>query len=121
MTSKDLQLPESLERALDETVRRIVEIARPQAVILFGSYAEGRAKAHSDFDFLVIADTDDTGSLATDLYVALAHLARGRWQDFPPCDVLVLTPEEWAYESELPGIVVWRARKHGVVVYGQAA
>lgn len=39
---------------LDEIVSRIVEVAQPEQVLLFGSMARGTAGPHSDLDFLVI-------------------------------------------------------------------
>jgi predicted nucleotidyltransferase len=45
-----LSLPSDLNAALREAVRAAVEIAHPQAVILFGSWAEGTATAGSDVD-----------------------------------------------------------------------
>ena len=103
------------------TIERIVEVASPRAVVLFGSFAEGRPHRHSDFDFIVIADAEDTGALTGDLYEALADLTDGRWGEFPPTDIIVLTPDEWEHEAQLPGLVCSRARRHGVVVYRQAA
>jgi len=117
----DLEMPPDLRSALEETVQCIVEVARPRAVLLFGSYAEGRSHKQSDFDVIVIAETEDTGALTGDLYGALADLAVDRWDEFPPTDIVVLTPEEWDYEAQLPGLVCFRARRHGVVLYGQAA
>jgi predicted nucleotidyltransferase len=121
VTAEELQLPDSLRRALDETVRRIVEVARPQAVILFGSHAEGGARADSDLDFLVVTEAPDPSEVAQDLHLAMAELARGRTDTFPPADFVVLTPAEYEREAELPGLLVWRARRHGVVPYGHAA
>ncbi len=117
----DLQMPPDVRALLDEALQRIIEIAQPRTVILFGSHAEGRAHKGSDFDFLVIADTDDTGKLEGDLYGAMADLAQGRWKEFPSVDIIVLTPAEYEHEVQLPGLTVWRARRHGVVLYGQAA
>ncbi len=39
---------------LDDVVRRIVEVAQPEKVILFGSAARGETDIHSDLDVLVI-------------------------------------------------------------------
>lgn len=120
-TITELQMPQDVRKLLDEAVQRIVELARPQAVILFGSHAEGRAHKGSDFDFLVVADTDNAGKLESDLYGAMANLAQGRWREFPSVDIIVLTPADYERQAQLPGLTIWRARQHGVVVYGGAA
>ncbi len=42
------------EQTLNEAVQRIVDVAKPRRVILFGSYARGDADADSDVDLMVI-------------------------------------------------------------------
>ena len=42
------------QATLDEIVRRIVEVARPEGIILFGSAARGEMDRHSDVDLLVV-------------------------------------------------------------------
>jgi len=42
------------EEILDELVRRLVEAVHPKRIILFGSTARGRIRAHSDLDVLVV-------------------------------------------------------------------
>ena len=42
------------EETLQEIVRRIVETAQPERIILFGSAARGEMGSHSDVDLLVI-------------------------------------------------------------------
>lgn len=41
---------------LDEIVRRIVDVAQPEKIILFGSAARGEMGPHSDVDLLVVKD-----------------------------------------------------------------
>jgi predicted nucleotidyltransferase len=120
-TASELQMSPELRKVLDEAVERIVEVAHPQAIILFGSHAEGRSHPHSDFDLMVIVDSDATGELETDLYGAIADLAEGRWDEVPGVDILVMTPRLWAHEVQLPGLLCFRIHRHGVVIHGQAA
>ena len=62
----------SLDAALDLLVRRIVEIARPDRIIVFGSAARGDMGPDSDIDLLVIkTDVEHRGHLAQEIY---AHL-----------------------------------------------
>jgi predicted nucleotidyltransferase len=44
------------ERTLEEMVHRIVQVAHPKQVILFGSAARGEIKPHSDVDLLVVVE-----------------------------------------------------------------
>ena len=41
-------------KMIDELVRRIVEVAHPLRIILFGSAARGEMGLHSDLDVLVV-------------------------------------------------------------------
>jgi uncharacterized protein len=42
------------QKTLDEIIRRIVEVAQPEKIVLFGSAVTGRMGPDSDLDFLVI-------------------------------------------------------------------
>ncbi len=76
MTLDELNLPADLRDALDAAVAKIVEIAEPEVVILFGSWAEGRAAEDSDIDLLVVVDTEDRMSLFVKLRAALGRTVR---------------------------------------------
>ena len=41
-------------RVLDTVIERIVEVADPERILLFGSGARGEMGPHSDFDLLVV-------------------------------------------------------------------
>jgi len=71
MSVDSLNLPAALKAKLGEAVQRIVEMARPQLVILFGSYAEGKQHEGSDVDLLVVAETESRIELAVRLREAL--------------------------------------------------
>ncbi len=99
------------ERILQVMVARIEGIARPQRVILFGSRARGEASPNSDYDLLVIAESDEPRYCrAAPLYAALA--------DVPvEADVLVNTPAEVAEWSAIPQAFVTTVIREGQVVY----
>ena len=42
------------QAVLDRVIRRVVEVAQPEKIILFGSAARGRMGPHSDLDLLVV-------------------------------------------------------------------
>jgi uncharacterized protein len=42
------------QKTLDDIIRRIVEVAHPEKIILFGSAARGEMGPNSDVDLLVI-------------------------------------------------------------------
>ncbi|MFF7534500.1 nucleotidyltransferase domain-containing protein [Streptomyces bobili] len=51
------------DEEIDSIVGRIVEVARPERVLMFGSYAKGRATVNSDLDLLVVMPTDAPASM----------------------------------------------------------
>ena len=109
MTADHHNLPPEVQARLDEAVRRIVEIAHPQLVILFGSYAEGRAGEGSDLDLLVVAETDSWHRLSVQLRKALRPvLAPLRF------DLLVYPADTWEKDRRVPGFVAQEADRKGV-------
>ena len=99
------------ENVTQDIVRRLVEAAQPEKIILFGSRARGDARADSDFDVLVIKDSDDPRYRRdAPLYVALAG-------PDVPVDVMVYRPEEIHEWSEVPLAFITTAVHDGKVVY----
>jgi len=102
----------------DETLRlatdRLVEQFRPQRVILFGSQARGTADARSDVDLLVICPVDSKWENRRTLMVAMYRALRGLEM---ATDVVVLTPEEFERDRQIPGTVARPAWREGRVLY----
>src|SRR6266508_4490556 len=73
---------------IDRLIQRLVTSARPQKVIIFGSYAKGTATATSDIDVLLVVDTDLPMGVRAD---SLAPTLSPSWISV---DVHVYTPEE---------------------------
>ena len=73
---------------IETIVARIVMIARPERVLMFGSYAKGRTTARSDLDLLVVMP-NSTSALPrpSDLEPYLGGRA-------VPIDIHVVTAEE---------------------------
>ena len=97
---------------LADIVRRVVEAAQPDKIILFGSAARGEMGPDSDIDLLVIkAGKFDRWRLTTAIY---RHL-RGKGA---PVDVVVVTPEEVKLYGDSPYLVIHPALREGKVLYG---
>ncbi len=102
------------EETLSLATDRLVEQFRPQRVILFGSQARGTADARSDVDLLVICPFDSKWENRRTLMVAMDRALGGL--GFAR-DVLVLTPEEFERDRQIPGTVARPAWREGRVLY----
>ena len=56
------------QETLDEIIRRVVEVAAPERIILFGSAARGEIGPHSDVDLLIVKDDPNLRGLSGRLY-----------------------------------------------------
>lgn len=98
------------EKVLEEIVRRIVEAAAPEKIILFGSAARGEMGPDSDLDLLVIKSCEDRREVAR----AISESLRGIGV---PKDVLVVTPEDVEEQKDIPGMTIRAALREGKILY----
>ena len=99
---------------IQEVVRRIVAVAAPDKIILFGSAATGETTRDSDIDLLVVeADPGDQRKEGVRLRETLRGLGS-------PFDVIVISTE-WFEESKgVIGGIAYPANKYGKVIYEAA-
>lgn len=84
------------QQEIDTLVARIVARLRPQKVILFGSYAKGRATSRSDLDLFIVQETTlPCANRADSVKSLLANM-------LVPVDIHVYTPVEVEDYSEDP-------------------
>jgi len=90
---------------------RIVKQFDPERIILFGSHARGDSEPGSDVDLLVVKSV--SGSRRSEqLQIRLAL------KDFPVSkDIVVTTPEDFAWRKEVPGTIERPAFLEGKVLY----
>ena len=99
------------EQTLLQAVARIVAVAQPSRVILFGSYGRRDADADSDVDLMVIEpQLEDRGEEMVRLHKAVGYMGIG-------VDVLVYSQAEYDRRSQVPGTVLYWARREGRTVY----
>ena len=99
------------DNLIDDIVHRIVETAQPDKIILFGSRARGDARPNSDFDVLVIKESNEPRyRRSVPLYVALADLPA-------EVEVMVYTPEEIEEWRKVPQALVTTAVREGTTIY----
>ena len=97
-------------RVLDAIVRRVVEVARPERIILFGSAARGDMTRHSDVDLLVIANVQDRLG-------AMGRIHRRLRGEHAAVDVVVVTPAEVARYRNSHASIIKPAMQEGRIVY----
>ncbi|MFQ5611752.1 MAG: nucleotidyltransferase domain-containing protein [Anaerolineae bacterium] len=95
---------------LDEIVRRIVEVAKPDKIILFGSAARGEMGSNSDIDLLVVKAGVHRRHTAQAICRNLFGVGRA-------VDVVVVTPEDIERYRDAIGLVIEPALREGKVIY----
>jgi predicted nucleotidyltransferase len=95
---------------LDLIIRRIVELAKPEKIVLFGSAARGARGPHSDVDLLVIKSGANRLDLMGEIYRNLHGVGE-------PIDVIVATPEDVERYRDSQFLVFAPALREGRVVY----
>jgi predicted nucleotidyltransferase len=99
------------EEILNEAAQRLARRFQPSLVILFGSHARGTADERSDVDLLVVCPVDgNRRRLMVAMDRALKGLGFAR-------DVIVLTPEEFERDREIPGTIARPAWLEGRILY----
>ncbi len=100
-------------KTLDDVIRRIVEVARPKKIVLFGSAARGTMGPHSDVDLLIIQDGSDSLDLTTRIYERLYGVGVA-------VDAVVVTPKDVERFGCSHPLVIKPALREGRVVYEAA-
>jgi predicted nucleotidyltransferase len=110
-TAQGMEEKQIAQQKLDEIIRRIVAVARPEKVILFGSAARGAMGPNSDVDLLVIKRGDfHRGRLTEEIYMNLFGVGAA-------VDVVVVTPEDVERYRDSFALVIYPALREGKVVY----
>ena len=100
-------------KVLAEAIRRVVEVAHPARIILFGSAARGEMTEESDLDLMVVVPGPVNHlHLAQDLYVKLAGVGA-------PVDIVVATTEDLRIHKDNPGRIYGAVLEEGREVYAQ--
>lgn len=100
-----------IEGYLKEAVRKIVSEFNPEKIILFGSYAYGKATPDSDIDLMVVMETKERPHKRA---VALRKILKNLGV---PKDIIVKTPDEFERFRDIVGTIVYPAAHNGRVLY----
>lgn len=100
---------------VEAAIKRIVEVAHPRRLVLFGSYVRGEITANSDLDILVV--TGDDVKNAREESVRIRRALKGISM---PMDIIVVPESELQKTAHIPGLIYREALAHGKVVHESA-
>ena len=97
-------------KLIDKIVRRIVKVAKPEKIIMFGSAARGEMGPDSDLDILVVAACDHRRNTARKIRRELFGIG-------VPIDIIVAKPEDIERYRDSIGLIYRPALREGKVLY----
>ena len=99
---------------IDEIVRRVLTVAKPDKIIIFGSAAAGEMTRDSDIDLLIVEqDPGDRRKASVRIGDALRGLGY-------PFDVIVITSAWFEDSKDVIGGIAYPANRYGRAVYEAA-
>jgi predicted nucleotidyltransferase len=99
---------------MEEIVKRVLAVARPDRIIVFGSAAAGALTRDSDIDLLVL----ESGPVEPRTEALRIRSALGG-MGFP-FDVIVMSTQRFEETKDVIGGIAHPAHKHGKTVYEAA-
>lgn len=99
---------------LADIVARVVAVAKPRQIVLFGSAARGEMGPNSDIDLLVIKE----GKFD---YWRLMTKIRRELPGTEAVDIVLTTPEDVERYRDTPCLVICPAMREGRIVYDAQA
>ena len=97
----------------DDIIRRVVEAADPERIILFGSAARGELNRHSDVDLLVVKDAPNLRQLTVKVYRRLYGVGAA-------VDIVMVTPQDVERYKDSHALIIKPALREGTVIYESA-
>ena len=100
-------------QTLDDIIRRVVETAQSEKIILFGSAAWDDMGPNSDVDLLIIKEGADALNLMARIYRKLHGVGAA-------VDAIVVSPEDVERFKDSHALIIKPALREGRVVYEAA-
>ncbi len=108
------QAPPVDDALMQEIVRRVLTVANPVKIILFGSAATGAMTPDSDIDLLIV---EQSPADRREESVAIGNALRGLGYPF---DVIVIESDWFEASKTVIGGIAYPAHKYGRVIYEAA-
>ena len=100
------------QKTLDDIIRRIVEVAQPERIILFGSAVRGDMTRNSDVDLLIIKEGGDA-NLRAQIYEKMYGVSVAVY-------AILVSPTDIERYKDSHALVIKPALQEGKVVYESA-
>ena len=102
------------EQLIDEIVQRVLSVASPQRIILYGSAATDNMTGDSDIDLLVLQQeaVDEKAQ-----WLRIRQVLRGLGYPF---DIVIMSLERFERTKNTVGGLAYPAQRHGKVIYDAA-
>lgn len=101
--------PEKVEKV----VGKIIDVAHPKKIILFGSFIKGNMRKGSDLDVLVVGRDD-----IKNVRMESVRIREALEDVIMPMDILVVRESHFERSKDKPGLIYGEALRTGKVVYG---
>jgi len=102
------------ENTIRDIVRRILSVAKPDKIILFGSAVAGKMTRDSDIDLLIVEpEIPDRRAEYVRVRRALSDIRF-------PFDILFITTQWFEDSKNVIGGIAYPANKYGKVIYDAA-
>ena len=102
---------EAFANAAGEIVRRVLTVANPDRIILFGSAATGQMTRDSDIDLLIVEpEAANRHEESVKIRSAIGDISF-------PVDVIVINTERFEATKDIFGGIAYPAHKYGRVLY----
>ena len=101
------------QTTFDDVIARIVEVADPERIVLFGSTVHGNKAANNDLDLLIVKDGTDPLDLTARIYSRLHGVGAA-------VDAIVVSSEDVERFRDSHALVIKPALQEGEVVYESA-
>lgn len=103
-----------MEDKLNEIIEKIVMVADPDMILLFGSRASGDQRNDSDYDLLIVkSGLDNSMKLAKKIYNSLSGIG-------VPVDLILVNRERMYEHLDDPYMIYGEALKEGKTLYAKA-
>ncbi len=97
--------------SLEKAIKIIVQVAKPDKIILFGSHAKGDDRSESDYDLLVLKrGVKKQRSLTQKIYLSFKDVGA-------PIDVIVADLDKYERLKTDPYLIYSEAARNGRMVY----